>query len=261
MTGVVALPVTTLHAPQREDPEMPVLLAIPGGGVTQECWTGPGSLAEAAGVAGAWLVTVDPPGAGRSLLPEQPDRLDPRRHAALVDQALRARLAADLPGRSAVLVGHSAGAMLSVLAHVQDPWHVGLAALGFSTAGLPQYLPDDWRTRPLEELAQQCFGTELVRARAEGAHATTFVATVAVLAMLPGNVSDEVARVAVSVLLAHGTRDVLIPDPRQAVQEWPTSAGVEHVVVEAGHQGLLTAGPPLYDRLLDWARRTAGGAR
>ena len=147
-----------------------------------------------------------------------------------------------IPDLRTVGVGHSMGAVLTVRQQAVYGGHQALALLGFSTRGLPQYLPpevlacadgqrDDVRLNDarlndarLAELALRMFGSAYTvlssvagadsptRRAIEAAAAVTLTAG-GLLSMLPGNVSAELARLTVPVLILNGERDPLICGP------------------------------------------------
>ena len=164
----------------------PVLLAcVPGGGMNRRYWDllpddGDTSYSFAAQMTarGLLVLLVDPVGIGDSDRPGdgwalRPELLAEAHHAAIaaVCTGLReGRLVAGLPAMpqlQSLGVGHSLGALLTIVQQARHASHAGIAVLGFGCDGLPDYLvpearaligdTDAFRAR-LPEIARAQFG-------------------------------------------------------------------------------------------------------
>jgi pimeloyl-ACP methyl ester carboxylesterase len=182
-------------------------------------------------------------------------------------------------------VGHSMGAMVTVLQQAQHHTHQAIALLGFSTLGLPKYVPQPLhalasdpvalRTQ-LPILARQMFKEPYPRleqsaesramfagdrADARGIAALKVAGKEPLLpvpgfhSMLPGNVAREAASIDVPVYLALGDRDIVGP-PSETPGAFQRSSGVVlHVMPETGHSHFLFASRfALFDGIAVWAR-------
>lgn len=204
-----------------------------------------------------------------------------------VYEQLQARLrAGEVPGLPALQlpsigVGHSMGAMMSILQQTLHRPHAGLALLGFSTRGLPDYVPAPLRgqdilsLRPqLVDLARQMFGQPYPvmqggsesRAMFAGRSAdprgvaalkraaSNMLAIPAFMSMLPGNVAPEAAQIDVPVFLGLGENDMAGP-PHAIPAAFPASFDVQlHIAAGAGHaQFLFASRAGLMARIAAWS--------
>jgi pimeloyl-ACP methyl ester carboxylesterase len=187
-----------------------------------------------------------------------------------------------MPDIRSVGVGHSMGAMLTVLQQAQYPRHAGIAVLGFSTRGLPEYLPPEARElagdpvaarREVPRLARAMFredypkigrssdGSQLyagLHADPVGVEAIKsarerLLPVPAYMSMLPGNVAPEAARIDVPVFVGLGELDIA-GSPQEAPQAFTASPAVELVVLpKTGHSHFIFGGRhELFDRLAGW---------
>ena len=302
LTGLAA-PRMSLEvlAPARLAESAVVLVCLPGGGMTRRYWDLPDqggarfSFAQAMVARGFVVVMLDYLGIGDSDRPEDGWQLTPElltvANSQVVDVVLRrlreGRLDAQwpaLPELRSIGVGHSMGAMMTVLHQASSAPHAAIAVLGFSTRGLPQYLPpqapgqDHSRLRgEAVSLARLMFdgqaypspvrksmsGTDLYAGAAAdpgGAVAiraamTHLLAVPALTSMLPGNVAAEAAAITVPVFIGLGERDMA--GPTHAVPaNFPASQDITlHVLPGAGHSHLLFAARAgLYRRFAAWAQ-------
>lgn len=245
------------------------------------------------------VVTIDHLGLGDSSRPEDgyaltPDILAQANAHATTDILARLREGRFVPDVPAIPtlrslgVGHSMGAMLTTLQQAQSRQHAGIALLGFSTRGLPKFVPEDVRalsTDPvavrarLVEFARRMFVVSYPRIRSSGGNnadlygsdaadprgvaalraATDCLLPVpAFLSMIPGNVAPEAARIDVPVFLGLGERDMAGP-PADAPRAFTLSPEVRlEVFAGAGHSHFLFASrTELFDRLAEWATTLA----
>ena len=280
----------------------PVLLAcIPGGGMNRRYWDlraedGDASYSFAAAMTarGLFVLLVDPLGIGDSDTPEdgwalRPELLAQAHHAAIakVCDGLRAGTLIDdlpaLPALTSLGVGHSLGALLTVVQQARHATHAGIAVLGFGCAGLPDYLVPEARAligdaeasrARLPALARAQFGAPLAvikpskpasnlfageRAEMAGmlalrAAAAPVLAVAATQSMFPGNVAPEAAAITAPVFIGVGERD--LTGPAHAIPASFTACHdlVLHVLPQAGHSHFLfPARHGLYARLAAWA--------
>ena len=189
-----------------------------------------------------------------------------------------------LPALRSIGVGHSMGAMLTVLQQHSARQHAAIALLGFSTRGLPEYAPPGLKDAPdpvavrpqLTEYARRMFGkpypvinaprgnnAELFgskHAEAQGVAAlkaaTDCILPVpAMMSMVPGNVAPEAATLDVPLFLGLGERDMVGPT-HQVPAAFPRCGDVVlHILPKTGHSHFLfPARRDLFDRLAVWAR-------
>lgn len=245
---------------------------------------------------GFLVAALDHLGLGDSSKPEDGWQLTPER---LVEANVRAteqlltklregRLAEGLPALPALRsigIGHSMGAMLTILQQHAARQHAAVVLLGFSTRGLPEYAPpqvkeaaDPLAVRPmLVELARRTFGkpypvihsgngsgnnAELFGSRkadprgvaALKAATDCLLPVPALMSMVPGNVAPEAATLDVPLFLGLGGRDMV--GPTHAVPAaFPKCGDLTLVVLpETGHSHFLfpTRGL-LFERLAAWA--------
>lgn len=287
---------------QRLSPDL-AFVCLPGGGMNRRFFdlmpSGAGnderfSFARQVAARGLATILVDHLGVGDSSRPRDVYTLTPEllaeANAKAVDQVcteLRAgSFSPEMPAMPELVtigLGHSMGAVLTVLGQAQRPSHAALALLGFSTRGLPEYLIPQARAlahdaatarAQLAELARASFGEyakmrranqsgELYaaeRADPRGIEAlkvalAPMLPLPAMLAMLPGNVAQEAARIEVPVFIGAGEFD-LIGDAKAVPASFPASRALTlHILREAGHSHFLfPARRALFDALADWAQ-------
>jgi alpha-beta hydrolase superfamily lysophospholipase len=189
-----------------------------------------------------------------------------------------------LPGLRSIGVGHSMGAMLTILQQHAARQHAGVALLGFSTRGLPEYAPpavkdatDPIAVRPLlPQIARKMFGqpypvihggnergnnTELFGSRkadprgvqALKAATDCLLPIPAAMSMVPGNVAPEAAALDVPVFLGIGERD-MVGRTHQVPAAFTGSHDVSLCILpEAGHSHFLFAARTrLFERMARW---------
>ncbi len=241
---------------------------------------------------GDLVAAFDYLGIGGSTRPEDGYALTPDLLTAANAQAVGAVLARlrgghcdgvpALPDLRAIGLGHSMGAMMTVLLQAAAKPYDAVALLGFSTRGLPEYLSPKVRElaqdvpavrAQLVGLCKTMFpvpypvikssgnGAELYgSARAEPAGvaalkaATEHVLAVpAFLSMLPGNVAPEAAQIDVPLFLGLGERDMAGPT-HQIPAAFPASRDVTlQILPETGHSHFLfPAREQLFARLDHW---------
>ncbi|MDR3419402.1 MAG: alpha/beta fold hydrolase [Nevskia sp.] len=246
------------------------------------------------------VVSIDHLGVGGSDRPEDGFALTPELVVQANQNALRqvlerlrgGGLLADLPPLPdlvAIGVGHSMGAMLTLLQQFHHRSYAGLALLGFSTRGMPEYLIPEAKAlagdtqavrAQLARLAKATFGVPYPEVKPSPQSNSLFaggaadprgveaikaardhmLALPAFMSMLPGNVAPEAAQIDVPLFLALGERDIAGP-PHQIPAVFTASRDVSlHILPETGHSHFLfPARTGLFNRLAGWARLVAGG--
>lgn len=280
-----------------------VWFCLPGGGMNRHFYNleggdGDFSFAHQMAAEGFVSVLIDPPGIGDSDQPEDGFTLTPERIVSVLSRAydkvckdLQAGRVADaLPAISelkTVGVGHSMGALLTVLQQAHAPKHSGLAVLGFGLDGLPEYLPEDVRelaadpeaVRPrLLPMAQQMFqssypevgsgggddvygkaNAEKEAIQALAAARAKLLPLPALMAILPNNVAPEAATIDVPVYVAVGEHDLVSVPTSDAKTGFSASPSVQQqTLTGAGHSFFLfPARRQLFDGLAEWGRGLA----
>ena len=244
------------------------------------------------------VVTIDHLGLGQSTRPQDGYALTPdviaagNAHATaeILGSMRRGALAGvpAMPGLRSLGVGHSMGAMLTVLQQARARQHDGIALLGFSTRGLPRFVPDDVRALAgdvaavrarLVEFARRMFVQPYPRIRSSGgdnaglygsseadprgvaalkAATDCLLPVPAFLSMIPGNVAPEAARIDVPVYLGIGERD-MVGRPEDVPTAFAASPKVTLEVLPAtGHSHFLFAARErLFEGIAAWAKAIA----
>lgn len=278
-----------------------VWVCLPGGGMTRRYYDLPieadssFSFAQQMAARGFVVVLLDHLGIGESSRPADGYALAAHLVAAANAHAtneimarlrqgrLSAQLAA-LPKLRSIGVGHSMGAMMTTVQQAEHKQHIGIALLGFSTRGLPEYLSP--KTQALAK------DTEAVRAALPGLAREMFqqpypvikpnlqagaiyngkgadprgssaikqvsdalLPLPAFLSMLPGNVLPEAQQIREPVFLGLGERDMAGP-PHEIPASFSGSRDVTlYIIAEAGHSHFLfPTRLELFQRLADWAK-------
>jgi len=283
-------------------PSRVIAVAVPGGGMARTYFDldlDGYSMARHLAAQGITVVTVDLPGVGTSPRPDDPSGLHPDMLAELL-AAISARVverAADgalveglapMPSVRSVGLGHSMGAMLTVMAQGRRPVFDRLVLLGWSGRGLPEALSpdeaafagraDDLR-REIGVLARARFGQDLPAAprrpassdrlivspidrevRAALGRASAPMLTQAGLwAMIPGSHDREREAIGGPVLCGVGEYDIT-GEPGE-LPGWLPNAEVDVVVTEgAGHNTNVAPGRvALWDAVGAWCRTDRPG--
>ncbi|MDP3859771.1 MAG: alpha/beta hydrolase [Stagnimonas sp.] len=278
------------------------LICLPGGGMSRRYYDlqaadGDESFSFARQMAkrGYLVVTLDHAGIGDSDRPADSYALTPERVmqanaeataqllARLRDGSLLPALG-PLPTLRSIGIGHSMGAMFTILQQAAQAQHAAIAVLGFSTRGLPEYVSP--RVKELAAQSVEAVRAELVESARkmfggahypeikpnpqasrifEGAQAdprgveaikaarAPLLPVPAFFSMIPGNVAPEAARISVPVFLGLGERD-MVGDPQRVPAAFSASPAVElYLQPGAGHSHFLFDSRfELYDRLAGW---------
>jgi alpha-beta hydrolase superfamily lysophospholipase len=278
------------------------LFCLPGGGMNRHYFhliaEGGFSFAESLTAQGFIVVTLDHLGVGDSGRPRDGFALTPDLLAQANAQAMdviRAELRAGcqgqepLPQLRSVGVGHSMGAMLTVMQQAHHGGHVALGVFGFGTRGLSSALspaelafagdpqgaranlvrlarlrgPDPYPLVPRSAQGRELFAGEtadrrgveaLQRARA------SLLLTAGEFSMIPGSCAPECAALQIPLLLVLGDRDMAGP-PHEAPVSYPGSPDVTLLVLPAtGHAHFLfPARAQLFERVARWCRTVLPG--
>jgi pimeloyl-ACP methyl ester carboxylesterase len=300
------------------EPVPVALVCLPGGGMSKRYFDlqppakagggdlqapGDDSFSFAAQMArrGFISVLVDPLGVGQSSRPKDSYALTAERLAqananalqAVTEQIRKGSLFKELqpiPKVVSMGIGHSMGALLTIVQQAAHRQHAGIAVLGFSTRGLPEYLMGEARElaadpaaarREVVRLARATFGEDYPwigrtaegsalyagkSAQAAGVEAIKaarerLLPVTAFQSMLPGNVAPEAARIDVPVFVGLGERDMAGP-PLEAPKAFTASPAVTFKLLPgAGHSHFLFASRvELFDALAQWAATVAARA-
>jgi alpha-beta hydrolase superfamily lysophospholipase len=273
------------------------LFCLPGGGMNRHYFhllgEGGFSFAEHLTAQGFIVVTLDHLGVGDSSRPRDGFALTPdllARVNAYAMELIRAQLRGGqlgqgaLPQLRSVGIGHSMGAMLTVMQQAHHGGHAALGVFGFGTRGLrsalsPEELafaddpqgaranlvrlarlrgPDPYPLVPRSAQGRELFAGEsadrrgveaLQRARA------SLLLTAGEFSMIPGSCAPECAAVDTPVLLVLGDRD-MAGAPHEAPASYPSSPDVTLLVLPAtGHAHFLfPARAQLFERVAQWCR-------
>lgn len=281
--------------------EVTALVCLPGGGMTRRYFDLPVegdetfSFARQMVARGFVVILIDHLGVGESSRPADAYTLDAdvvaKANAHVTEQIvgkLRAgSLSPALPALKqlgTIGVGHSMGAMMTLVQQAQYRQHSAVAVLGFSTRGLPEYMapavkelaadPAAVRAQ-LATFARGMFGPSYPvikptpqsggifsgkNADPRGAAAIKQVSDVllpmcAFLSMVPGNVLPEARQIAAPVFLGIGEFD-MVGATHEIPASFPACRDVTlHVIPETGHSHFLFPSRiELFDRLAAWAR-------
>ncbi|MDX1496112.1 MAG: alpha/beta fold hydrolase [Salinisphaeraceae bacterium] len=282
--------------------ETAVFFCLPGGAMNRRFFDLGGdagdsrfSFARQMAARGFVTVLIDPPGVGGSDRPTDGHDLTPERIADIlnrfasraIDDIRQGRIEGmdAMPDMVPLGLGHSMGAMLTVLQQAAQPDYAAIALLGFGTQGLPQFLtqeakalvdkPEAWRAS-LSALAKKAFPQAYPVLASDGGEAGLFGSThadpeavkmlkaandvmlpvTAFMSLFPGNVAPEAAQIEAPVYLALGERD-LIRDPEAVPENFPASIDVRlQILPQTGHSHFLfPSREQLFDGLAHWARQ------
>ena len=290
-----------IFTPAGLGPAPTALVCIPGGGMTRRYFDllvpnsddDSFSFARQMARRGFIVVLIDSLGVGESTRPADGYALTAdlvaQANAQATDAALD-RLRERHPDLRSIGVGHSMGALLTVVQQARYAQHAAIAVLGFSTRGLPEYLSAEAKAlvadreallREVPRLAKAMFrepypsigrtsdGSQLyagLHAEAAGVQAIKparekLLPVPAFHSMLPGNVAPEAAAVEVPVFVGLGELDIAGP-PADAPKAFTASQNVQlKVWPKTGHSHFIFAGrAALYDDLAAWANSLSGRA-
>ena len=278
-----------------------VFFCVPGGGMNRHFFDLPVedddsfSFARQMAAQGFVSVLIDPPGIGGSDRPVDGHTLTPavvsdifsRVHGLIRSDLQQGKISdalAPMPNLLAIGLGHSMGAMLTILHQAHRTDYEALALLGFGTQGLPQFLSPEARDlladqdavrAALPVLAKKAFPKPYPVMHSDGGEVGIFGSTLAdksavkalkvandvmlpvlaFMSLLPGNVAPEAASIEAPVYLALGERD-LIREPQKVPASFSAAANVQlQILPETGHSHFLfPAREQLFNGLAHWAR-------
>ena len=275
-------------------------VCLPGGGMKRQYFDLPidetFSLARQMAARGFVVVLIDHLGIGESSRPVDGYALNAEVVTAananatteIMTRLREGRLSPDVPAfpqLRSIGLGHSMGAMMTTLQQAKHAQHIGVALLGFSTRGLPEYLSSPAKAiahdlsaarEQSPQLAKLMFGSapypvikptpqsgaiyggKGADPRSAEAIKTVADALLPVLAfqsMLPGNVLPEAQQIRVPLFLGLGEKDMAGP-PHEIPASFSASMDVTlYVIPGAGHSHFLfPIRLELFDRLADWAQ-------
>jgi pimeloyl-ACP methyl ester carboxylesterase len=243
--------------------------------------------------AGSVVLALDHLGSGASSPLEDPFLLTPEILAAASHAAFTALLGRlregslmtglpPIPAAMPIGLGHSMGAMITIIQQARYRTYRALVNLGGGGAGLPEHLSDPlWATwtgerlrGSLVELARVQFARAAPRERARPGlfHAedvppavlaafrtqlTSLLPSCALASILPGFSDDERAQVDVPLFLGFGQHD-LEQNAHDSVTSYPSCADLTLFVLGGSGHCHNQAGNrhELWDRMLAWARAT-----
>jgi pimeloyl-ACP methyl ester carboxylesterase len=275
-------------------------VCLPGGGMTRRYFDLPieenFSFARQMAARGFVVVLLDHLGVGESSRPadgyvltaEVVTAANANATAEILARLREGRLSPEvpaLPQLQSIGIGHSMGAMMTTLQQAHSTQHIGVALLGFSTRGLPEYLPSSAKAiahdlaaarEQSPQLAKMMFGSapypvikptprsgaiyggkgaDPRSAEAIKAVADALLPILAFQSMLPGNVLPEAQQIKVPVFLGLGEKDMAGP-PHEIPASFSASMDVTlYVMPGAGHSHFLfPIRLELFERLADWAQ-------
>ena len=280
--------VVDVFEPDAIAPRPVVCCCVPGGGMSRGYFDlqapaklGNYSMARHLVDRGFVVVTLDPPAVGESDTPDDGYTLTPDVVADVnvcaFDQVLRR-----WPGALRVGVGHSAGALLTVVQQARHRTYDALGLLGFGSGGHERFAlsreelgvgedPDALKAS-IVGLTKERFGRPLPRGStatsefllggmevppaaldALGSVKSSLLGVVGLMSMIPGSVAAEMAAVDVPVFLGLGAHDI-VGDPHGIPAFFSGSADVAlFVLPDAGHNhNVASAREVLWDRLATW---------
>ena len=283
-----------------ENPQPIVLVCLPGGAMNRRYFDlcAPGdesySFARQMAARGFICVLMDHLGVGESTRPADGYALTAELLARANAQATATVLKklgngsavpglAAIPNLTSIGIGHSMGAMLTIVQQAEFHQHAAIAVLGFSTQGLPDYLPSELKElardtvamrrqaprfakamfrEPYPSIGRSAEGNQLyagAKAEAAGVEAIKaarerLLPVPAFISMLPGNVAPEAAKIDVPVFVGLGELDMAGP-PQDAPKAFTSSPEVTlEILPGAGHSHFLfPARQQLFLRLGIWA--------
>lgn len=278
-----------------------VFFCVPGGGMNRHFFDLPVegdssfSFARQMAAQGFVSVLIDPPGIGGSDRPADGHALTPavmsdifsRLHALVradLEQGKLSDSLAAMPDMLAIGLGHSMGAMLTILHQAHKADYQAVALLGFGAQGLPQFLSPEIRDMlddqdalraALPALAKKMFPKPYPVLHSDGGEAGIFGSTLAdrsavkalkaandvmlpvlaFMSLLPGNVAPEAAGIEVPVYLALGERD-LIREPQKVPASFTAASNVQlQILPQTGHSHFLfPTREQLFNGLAQWAK-------
>lgn len=265
-----------------------LLFCTPGGGVNRRYYDmkqelpGAHSFAAEMAMRGHIVVAVDPPGVGESTQPEDGFVLTADAVAECMHLTLERLLAVrpKLKHRPVIGVGHSAGAMLTAIQQVHFSDFEGMLLACFGVKGLPEYFTEAQLEKLTAGNGDRSKFVDVARERFSGQAYTDIafrtsqtqggeplrrvldrvLTAVAVQAMTPGGVAQELGQIDVPVMLAMGGRDMTGP-PHESPAAFLSCRDLYlHVVPDSGHHIFLAAAAPeFYARAGRWLSDYAKG--
>lgn len=280
-----------IFEPDAVGAEPVVLCCLPGGGMSRGYFDvqtpselGNYSMARHLVARGFVVVTADPPGVGESDMPDDGYGLTPDVVADVTAAAFTSVLA-EWPDARPIGVGHSAGALLTVVQQARHRTYRALGLLGFGNGGHERFalsmselgVGDDQVAlrAAIVDLTRERFDRPLPRGstttspfllggmdvpesalEALGSVKSNLLAVVGLTSMIPGSVGPEMAAIDVPVFLGLGEHDIA-GDPHGIPAFFTGSRDITlFVLAGTGHNhNVSPAREVLWDRLAAWARQ------
>jgi pimeloyl-ACP methyl ester carboxylesterase len=268
-----------------------VLCCLPGGGMSRGYFDvqappefGNYSMARHLADRGFVVVTLDPPAVGESDAPDDGYVLTPD-VVADTDAAAFARVLERWPDARPIGIGHSAGALLTVVQQARHRTYRALGLLGFGNGGHERFAlsmselgfgDDPMALRAaIVDLTRERFDRPLPRGStatsefllggmtvpepvldALGSVKSCLLAVVGLTSMIPGSIGPEVAAIDVPIFLGLGEHDIA-GEPRGIPAFFTGSNDISlFVLAGTGHNhNVSPAREQLWDRLATWARQ------
>ena len=259
-----------------------VCVCLPGGGMSRGYFDlqpppefGNYSMARHLTDLGFVVVTVDPPAVGESDTPDDGYALTPDVVADVNAHAIE-QVLTRWPDAPRIGVGHSAGALLTVVQQARHRTYGALGLLGFGNGGHERFgltAQEREQAGGLVELTRQRFDNPLPGGststsefllggmdvpepvlEALGSVKSCLLAVVGLTSMIPGSVGPEMAAVDVPVFLGLGDRDIA-GEPHGIPAFFTGSHDISlFVLAGTGHNhNVSPAREQLWDRLATWA--------
>jgi alpha-beta hydrolase superfamily lysophospholipase len=280
-----------IHEPASPGDRTVVCVCVPGGGMSRGYFDlqpppelGNYSMVRHLTDRGFVVVTVDPPAVGESDTPDDGYTLTPE-VVADVDARAIEQVLARWPDAFRIGIGHSAGALLTVVQQAHHHTYGALGLLGFGSGGHERFAlskdelgvgddPDDLRAA-IVELTRERFGRPLPRGStstspfllggmdvpepvldALGSVKSALLGIVGLTSMIPGSVAEEMAAVDVPVFLGLGEHDIA-GDPHGIPAFFGGCPDLTLFVLPgAGHNhNVAPEREVLWERLAVWARQ------
>ena len=271
-----------VYTPAATDDPPVVCCCVPGGGMSRGYFDlqpppelGNYSMVRHLTDRGFVVVTLDPPAVGESDEPDDGYTLTPDLvadvHAHAFDQLL-----ARWPDATRIGVGHSAGALLTVVQQARHRSYDALGLLGFGRGGHERFaltVEEREQAGGIVALTRERFGNPLPGGStstspfllggmdvppdalaALGSVKSRLLAVVGLVSMIPGSIDTEMATVDVPVFLGVGDHDI-VGDPHAIPACFPACRDFTLFVLPGtGHNhNVAPDREVLWDRLAGWA--------
>ncbi|NNE58490.1 MAG: alpha/beta hydrolase [Hellea sp.] len=276
--------------------DKPLLFCLPGGGAARGFFDlAPDySFADRMMAKGFDVITMDHPGTGTNLLPENHGFLSPRVSADYINWALSSFIDAEWPAqaemteREVIGIGHSMGGMMATLVQGRHRPFKAMALLGSSAGGLDWGLSEDELkyknreadiARDLKALTLAKFGAEFPGSPGGGPSGKSILfggeteeltedlrqntcklfAAGGMMSMLRGSFKTEVESLDIPLFFAFGDHDLGIP-PKDVPKDYVNAPSTQLMILEnTGHNHMAFSSiGGLTDAIGDWVAGVKG---